>query len=428
MQRYCKTSRIGVFLVYAYLWEVVIFKSRLTWLVPSAWAMHMVLSGIIPALIVLIGMNLPAPVVHPKIARIRALIMLTCSLIFFWSMISAMYQAEPLVEAAYAVMWFTMVLACWWASPRILNFVELKRVVFWQMLPIAACVVISAILFFLKQNYDPMTDRYAGVFYTSPAMSEAARLALIFAIGALIIYKQAHSTHILIIICAILCIILTRQRESYGQLVMLSLIMVLFNKGMNKFSYIIIYGAALFIMMLYYNTLNIDDKNTMLEFARLNNADSVHDLINERHTGYTNAQEAIVNNPLYGVGFTKRYSYYGARLGDRIQGINNIEVYSFDDDPHIALLTLGKSIGIPGIVLGLLLYMLVILVGVFAFVYYNGEISILIIGFAATAIMSSMFTNTLLSFGAINDRYLWVMIGVLSAGIGIDKRRYAKYC
>lgn len=371
----------------------------------------MALSGIIPALIVLIGMSLPAPVVHPKIARIRALIMLTCSLIFFWSMISALHQAEPLVEVGYAVMWFTMVIACWWAAPRIMANADILNVLRNAGVPIFIGIVLSLIFLLLNPSYDIATGRFSGIFYTSPAMDEAA---FIGALIAIILYKHGAKNpalYALIIIIAYSCAVLTRSRGAFALLFVLSVIAFVLGRGIIARTLAIAFAISLLAIISMLN-MNQAQINKVKDFTRIQS--SVYEDAFSRSNAYIDGVYSILWQPIFGNGFVSRYSSSGSDLNNRIRGNHTLDTYSFDDDPHLMIITLGKSIGIPGIILGCLIYILLIAL-LLAYINrcntFNGYAIILCI---IMLLLCTLTSNTLLSFGAIGDRYYLLIISILS--------------
>jgi O-antigen ligase len=114
---------------------------------------------------------------------------------------------------------------------------------------------------------------------------------------------------------------------------------------------------------------------------------------------------------LIGEGWLARWGDPSAKGYD----VGGVAVYTFDDDPHNALLTLGQSLGLVGLLLGLLLF---------------GELlrraaaeaqlalvtptdwGALLCGLVVWVFCMALAGNALLSFGATTDRYVWVLMAL----------------
>ena len=409
---------LGGVLVIVYLWEVIVFKSRLG-RIPAAWVVHMGLSGLLPAIIIWHafweGKRLDLP---EDIERRRASVYVICVLIAVWGTLSALAQDTYLAELGFVGMWALMVAASWIAAPRLLASVPTGDLIRWAALPLKLGVVASAVWLLVGPSYDPATGRFAGVFYTSPAGGEVFMLCGIVVLAQILTSApRPRAIDLGILALALSCALLTRSRGVIAvTAAAISAMWFSRPRGTTRLERALPL-ATLALGLVLAAEVGADDREVQQAATFLRVEKGIRASLLVRSGTHEQGLRDMMASPLFGKGFTSRYSTGGGlHLEDRLRGDAHsmLRAYTYDDDPHLMVITLGKAIGVPGLFLGLALLLAIARVGWHA-APREESARVLLVGLVVFILGHSLFTNTLTSFGAIADRYAWVLVGLLVA-------------
>ena len=415
-------GKIGPILVMIYVWEVILGKSQLAEF-PYVWVIHMVLSALLTGIIVVASRFRPPLQPSPKAHRMRRPVIFIYFFIASWGVISAIGREKgspSLDELGFIATWIVMVIACWQSAPRLVSEVSTQDLIRQMSLPLKLGIIASYIMFPTGGQYDPFTDRLRGAFYTSPSMGEVAMLCCIL-VFAQIVVKSSKSRirDSLFLGLELGCLFLTRSRAGIlAALVAMAMIWFLRPRPGVRLPIIRFFTAGLFTLIIYFIIIGLEPEIQKKTATFLRVEGGTEHLTDTRWGNWELGYRAMLQHPVFGLGFTSRYAGEGIQLKTRTYRPEGESAYTYTDDPHSMTLTLGKSIGIPGFILGVALLLAFARIGWKVISYPFAQepiVTTLIIGLIIRIILVSFTGNPLLSFGAVGDRYLWICIGILSA-------------
>jgi|GEM_PF-6822711 len=412
-------GKIGPILVMVYVWEVLLGKSQLAWF-PYAWVIHMVLSALLSGMIIVASRFYPPLQPSPKAYRMRKPVIFIYFLITSWGVISAIAREKgsPIFdEIAFSATWLFMAIACWQSAPRLVSEIPTQNLIRQLSLPLKLGILASYIMLLTGEQYDPFTEHFRGAFYTSPTMGEVAMLCCILPF-AQIVSKSSKSRirDSVFIALSLGCLFLARSRGAIiVTLTAMAMIWLLRPRPGVRLPIARFYAVGLFLLIICFVFTGLEPETREKTATFLRVEGGIEHLADTRWGRWEEGYRSMLQHPLFGLGLNSRYSGGGIEFEGRAKAEL---VYTFTDDPHSMPLTLGKSIGIPGFILAvaLLLSFAGIVWKVTSYPFAQESIvTTVTIGLIIRVILTSFIGNSLLSFGAIGDRYTWVGIGILSA-------------
>ena len=405
-----------------YVWEVILGKSQLAEF-PYVWVIHMVLSALLTIIIIVASRLYPPLQQSPNARQMRRPVIFICALIAVWGVISAIGREKgspSLDELGFIATWIVMVIACWQSAPRLVSEVSTQDLIRQMSLPLKLGIIASYIMFPTGGQYDPFTDRFRGIISTSALMCKVSSLCCIL-LFAQIVSKSSRSRirDSLFLGLALGCLFLARNR---GPIIvtMAAMAMIWFLRPRPRVRLPIIrfFTAGLFTLIIYFIIIGLEPEIQKKTATFLRVEGGTEHLTDTRWGNWELGYRAMLQHPVFGLGFTSRYAGEGIQLKTRTYRPEGESAYTYTDDPHSMTLTLGKSIGIPGFILGVALLLAFARIGWKVISYPFAQepiVTTLIIGLIIRIILVSFTGNPLLSFGAVGDRYLWICIGILSA-------------
>ncbi|MHC5054650.1 MAG: O-antigen ligase family protein [Planctomycetota bacterium] len=403
-------------MVLAYLWEVLLGKSCLA-RIRGSWGIHMGLSVVIPALVLLL-----APYgrgvfrARGSVSGSRRRISYICIIIFAWGCSSAAAQEHAFAELAFVGAWAAMIAASWWVLPKLVSGVPTRLLVRSIAIPLKLGVLASLVALLL--GFDS-GSRFRGCFYTSPAAAEVFVLTAVFSLAEALTDRKGgrRLVNAFLVALSVFCVVLTRSRGAMLICATVLTAMWLYrSSGVRKLEKGLSVAALVLVLALA-SAYGVDEQrySDVATYSRFEGG--IIKMFYSRAKGYRNGVNAIRERPLFGSGFTSRFtSGGGIGYADRQAGRMS-KTYTFVDDPHLMVLTLGKSIGLVGVFLGLALLFEFARIGLTAGRATGARDPlgrILIFGLCVYVLADSLETNMLLSFGRIADRFAIVTIAVLS--------------
>ena len=409
-------SKFTFCLVIAYIGESLFAKSMLS-SIPFIWAIHMAVSIAITILIIFIFIRSKLYPINKFAINIRKGIAVVVIFIGLWGIISAIFQLNSLSELLYIISWELMVIACFFAAPRLLIGFSSENIIKYANYPLKIAILASVLLAFTI-TFDPLNSRFNGILGSVPAMGEVSMLCALLTFCQILFMKSKRKYwNIALFIASLALLLLTRSRMPNVSLITAVLIIWLLNSRSksNPLKFTIIF-STFFLVFIYFNEANPILKTNFLQFLRFQEESS--SLFDTRTPLWNSAYTTILKNPILGTGFTSRFSESGGMgISARIKGDNSNLFNPGLYDPHNFYLSFGKSLGIPGLILSIVLVIYIIrmaIIIIFNYKYYNNIDLSILLGFCIIITILTITSDPLISFGDIFDRYCWLFLGVFS--------------
>jgi len=319
------------------------------------------------------------------------------SLVGVWGFASSMFQEnKQILNILYTLCMMVMFYACWTAIPILLS--DVKRIDTCcdvSFLPLYVVVMLSLILGVTIWK----ADRLSGCFLSAAQAAWAASLCSIMSCHrALDSSGKKRVVFCIILVACLLCLALTRTRAHILGTGVALAYMVLHTK---RWTYAAICVPSFLLLIYLHSPKSVE---SVQSFLRLSDTAGK---VDTRSETWKESLPFIAESPLFGHGWLSRWEP---------ETSSQRPYYNPDDDPHNATLTVAKAIGVPGGVLMLMIF------GLLLRICFRRKQQMrvgsdhgatLLGGVILWTVIDGIFDNVLLSFGATTHRYTWMILALL---------------
>ena len=404
-------------LMLLYIWEGVAAKTFLYWK-PGVYKLHMFASILLPAALVVFHMNNTnasrelASLQRDKTwGRVWGYVLFIAG----WGGIGAVLSPPVVLNVVYSVTFGLMFAVCWLVAPSLVRKVGWHKSLDWAFAPLYGCVVVS---FLMCMASGFSLTRVHGVFYTSAQAAWSASLCALAAYYRTMTSRGMKRNIFLgCLACSAGLTILTRTRGHIlammaGLVVMWALCATTPQERTTRRGQAIAAFVVVGFLAMFYGESKQAGKT--MEYLRIREGETTG-VLDTRTTCWKLGWDSICESPVVGQGWLSKWA--GQSGGE--SAAQTGRSYSFTDDPHNLYLTVGKSVGFPGLV-AILTIMVALNLKAFRMFQTCRHFGAtpeqgLFMALVGWTLAASLISNPLISFGATTDRYTWAMLGTYLA-------------
>lgn len=393
------------YLLLAYLWEGVAAKA--VWgKNPSVWRLHMVFSILIPWVFLiqaLLEHRGRHTVTLTRRNKLFDMVLWIGLLLSIWAFPVSLFQTKVSLNLLYSLGFMGMIVYTCLISPMVWRREEFDQFLDAATLPM--CLNVLACVVWPNMSAG---GRFYGMFYTVAQAAWTASFCAIVCfhrLGNSMGWRRAFWAGCLMVGTTVT--IMTRTRGDIFALVVALASMAGARVARRSARPILLYCVSAFGVLAVLACLqcNKPQKDAILHYLRL--SEDQGERLDTRSKNWAEGIESIAAHPVWGSGWLSRWGEStSTERGE----------YTFDDDPHNFLITVGKSLGVAGalaggLLVGTLFYIVIRSSSVPAGLCARDRAFLRAI--CLWMLISAGFSNILISFGATTDRYCWVILSIL---------------